>query len=164
MIGSRLDAIPRSPGQAVTVSATAPRQSRKRISEVARAVGVSTHALRYYEREGLIDRVDRADSGHRRFSDEDLSWIEFLTRLRAAGMPIRRLHAYAELRRAGQDTQERRMALIEEHRGVILQRLRVLERNLALIEDTGDSAVAAEHRPGHEAQTGSDERSLGSGS
>jgi DNA-binding transcriptional MerR regulator len=115
----------------VTVSATAPTQSTKRISEVARAVGVSTHALRYYEREGLIDRVDRADSGHRRFSEDDLSWIEFLTRLRAAGMSIRRLQQYAELRRAGEDTQERRLALVEEHRAAMLRRLKELERNLA---------------------------------
>lgn len=120
---------------------TASSRSTKRISEVARAVGVSAHALRYYEREGLIDRVDRAHSGHRRFSDRDLSWIEFLTRLRAAGMPIRRLREYAELRRAGQDTKERRMALIEEHRGVILQHLSALERHLALIEGPGASAL-----------------------
>ena len=127
---------------------------------MARAVGVSTHALRYYEREGLIDRVDRADSGHRRFSDQDLSWIEFLTRLRAAGMPIRRLHEYAELRRAGLDTQERRMALIEEHRSVILQRLRELERHLALIEEPRASAKPIELRPGREARGGYGELAL----
>jgi DNA-binding transcriptional MerR regulator len=123
------------------VQAAAPSRSTKRISEVARAVGVSTHALRYYEREGLIDRVDRAGSGHRRFSDQDLSWIEFLTSMRAAGMPIRRLHEYADLRRAGLDTQARRTALIEEHRGVILDRLRELERQLALIEEPAGLAL-----------------------
>ena len=148
-----LDAISPSRIEAVSVAATAPSHSAKRISEVARAVGVSTHALRYYEREGRIDRVDRAHSGHRRFSDRDLSWIELLTRLRAAGMPMRRLHEYAELRRAGQDTQERRMALIEEHRGVILERLRELERHLALIEE-----------PGNAARSGIDELALENGS
>jgi DNA-binding transcriptional MerR regulator len=146
------------------VSATAPTQSLKRISEVARAVGVSTHALRYYEREGLIDPVGRADSGHRRFSEEDLSWIEFLTRLRAAGMPIRRLHEYARLRRAGGDTPERRFALIEEYRDVMLQRLRELERNLAAIEDAIDSAGSAERCASHDARARTDELELDSGS
>ena len=162
MIASRLNANSPSRIEAVSVAATASSSSTKRISEVARAVGVSTHALRYYEREGLIDRVDRAHSGHRRFSDEDLSWIGFLTRLRAAGMPMRRLHEYAELRRAGHDTQERRMALVEEHRVVILQRLRELERHLALIEEPRASAEPVELCPSQEALTAFDELTLGS--
>jgi DNA-binding transcriptional MerR regulator len=37
------------------------------ISDAARATGVSTHTLRYYERAGLLDPVDRAASGHRRY-------------------------------------------------------------------------------------------------
>jgi DNA-binding transcriptional MerR regulator len=161
MIPSPVNADSPSRFEAVSVSATTSTRSTKRISEVARAVGVSTHALRYYEREGLIDRVDRAHSGHRRFSDQDLSWIEFLTRLRAAGMPIRRLHEYAELRRAGQDTQARRMALIEEHRSVILQRLRELERHLALIDEP---RASAEPGPGQEARGGFGELARESGS
>jgi DNA-binding transcriptional MerR regulator len=164
MIASRLNANWPSRMEAVSVPATASSNSTKRISEVARAVGVSTHALRYYEREGLIDPVDRAESGHRRFSDEDLSWIEFLTCLRAAGMPMRLLREYAELRRAGHDTQERRMALIEEHRVVILQRLRDLEQHLALIEEPRASAEPVDVRPSQEALTAFGELTLGSGS
>lgn len=114
--------------------------STKRISEVADAVGVSTHTLRYYERAGLIDRVDRAVSGHRRFTDDDLTWIEFLTHLRAAGIPIRRLQAYSELRRTGDDTEERRLALMEEHRDAVIHRINELERSLALIERGIESA------------------------
>jgi DNA-binding transcriptional MerR regulator len=34
------------------------------ISDAARASGVSAHTLRYYERAGLLDPVDRATSGH----------------------------------------------------------------------------------------------------
>jgi DNA-binding transcriptional MerR regulator len=40
------------------------------ISDAARATGVSAHTLRYYERAGLmLDRVERASSSHRRYSD-----------------------------------------------------------------------------------------------
>ena len=59
------------------------------IAEASAATGVSTHTLRYYERAGLMLRpVDRASSTHRRYSDGDIGWVRFLTRLRWTGMPI----------------------------------------------------------------------------
>jgi DNA-binding transcriptional MerR regulator len=41
------------------------------IAYAARASGVSAYTLRYYERAGLVDGLGRADSGHRRYSNED---------------------------------------------------------------------------------------------
>ena len=63
------------------------------ISAAAEASGVSAHTLRYYERAGILDPVDRAGSGHRRYDEEDLVRIQFLTKLRATGMPIREILA-----------------------------------------------------------------------
>ncbi len=120
-----------------------------RISEVADELGVSTHTLRYYERSGLIEPVDRAQSGHRRFTDEDLEWIEFLTHLRAAGLPIRKLQEYADLRRVGADTRDRRIALMEEHRDAVIRRLRALERSLTLINR---KIASAKHQPWPQAE------------
>jgi DNA-binding transcriptional MerR regulator len=74
------------------------------ISDAARASGVSAHTLRYYERAGLLDPVDRAASGHRRYAEEDLARIQFLTKLRSTGMPIRQIREYAELMRGGDGT------------------------------------------------------------
>ena len=93
-------------------------------------MGVSTHALRYYERAGLIDPIDRAESGHRRFTDEDLDWIRFVTQLRATGMPIRRLQEYAALRRGNGGTKKRQLALLEKHRADVVARVSELHRNL----------------------------------
>jgi DNA-binding transcriptional MerR regulator len=86
------------------------------IAEAARASGVSAYTLRYYERAGLIGNVGRADSGHRRYSDEDLAWIHVLQCLRATGMPIRDIRRYAELARGGEATERDRLALLQEHR------------------------------------------------
>ena len=53
------------------------------IAEAADATGLTTHTLRYYERDGLLlDAVDRASSGHRRYSEDDVGWIRMITRLR----------------------------------------------------------------------------------
>lgn len=50
------------------------------IADAAKASGLSAHALRYYERAGLLEPVDRNGSGHRRYGDRDLERIRFLTK------------------------------------------------------------------------------------
>jgi DNA-binding transcriptional MerR regulator len=86
------------------------------IAEVAERTGLMRHTLRYYERAGLMLDVGRAGSGHRRYSEHDLGWIELITKLRATGMPIREIHGYAELVRAGEGNEHERLALLRAHR------------------------------------------------
>jgi DNA-binding transcriptional MerR regulator len=71
------------------------------IAEVAERTGLTRHTLRYYECDGLMLGVGRAGSGHRRYSERDLGWIELITKLRATGMPVREVRQYAMLVRAG---------------------------------------------------------------
>ena len=104
------------------------------IADAARASGVSAHTLRYYEREGLLEPVDRAASGHRRYAEEDLARIALFVKLRATGMPIRRLREYAALLRAGDETFAERIALLEEHRAAVLEDLAETQRTLELID------------------------------
>jgi DNA-binding transcriptional MerR regulator len=104
------------------------------ISEAARATGLSTHALRYYERTGLLDPVGRGSNGHRDYTEEDIQRIRLLTMLRATGMPIRSIREYADLFRAGDSTHERRLALLEAHREAVRARVAETERNLELID------------------------------
>jgi DNA-binding transcriptional MerR regulator len=104
------------------------------ISDAARASGVSAHTLRYYERAGLLDPVDRAESGHRRYAEEDLARIHFLIKLRSTGMPIRQIREYAELMRRGADTHAARLELLERHRDAVRAQLAETARNLELID------------------------------
>jgi DNA-binding transcriptional MerR regulator len=104
------------------------------ISDAARVSGVSAHTLRYYERAGLLEPVNRGASGHRRYAEEDLTRIQFLTKLRSTGMPIRQIREYADLMRRGDDTHEARLALLEAHRDAVRARLAETERNLELID------------------------------
>jgi DNA-binding transcriptional MerR regulator len=84
-------------------------------SEAAEQSGFSLETLRYYERVGLLDGIDRAPSGHRRFYGEDLEWLGVLRCLRDTGMPIARMRRYAELARCGDTTLVERMDLLTEH-------------------------------------------------
>lgn len=104
------------------------------VAEAAREAGVTAHTLRYYERAGLLARVDRNGSGHRRFSEEDIEWVVMVTRLRATGMPIRAIREYAELVRAGEGNEADRLALLEAHRERVLEQLADVQRNLELVD------------------------------
>lgn len=105
------------------------------IAEAAAATGLTPHTLRYYERDGLLlDAVERASSGHRRYTERDLGWIHLLTRLRATGMPIREIREYAELVRQGEGTEPQRMALLEAHRDAVRAQLAEVTEHLAAIE------------------------------
>ena len=70
------------------------------IAEMARRSGLSAHTLRYYERIGLIPPLARNRSDHRLTARLDLTWIDFLDRLRRTGMPIRDMKRYATCGRA----------------------------------------------------------------
>ena len=104
------------------------------IAEAARASGISAYTLRYYERAGLIGNVGRADSGHRRYTEEDLAWIHVLQCLRATGMPIRDIRRYAELARAGEGNERERLALPEEHRAAVQAQLDEVRGHLQFID------------------------------
>ncbi len=104
------------------------------IQAVSRLTGLSRHTLRYYEREGLmLDPIVRASSGHRRYSTDDLGWLEMVTCLRATGMPIRHIRRFAELCRQGEDTVPQRIELLESHRAELLRHMRELEGYLEMI-------------------------------
>jgi DNA-binding transcriptional MerR regulator len=105
------------------------------IAEAAERTGVSTHTLRYYERIGALrEPPERAPSGHRRYTERDLSWIELLTRLRATGMPIATMLRYAELARSGAATAAERRELLLGHRAEVAARVEQLRRDLELID------------------------------
>ncbi|MEB3355264.1 MAG: MerR family transcriptional regulator [Synechococcales bacterium] len=105
------------------------------IQQVAEATGLSVHTLRYYERCDLIAPIQRSPSGHRRYSSTDIRWIEFLNKLRLTGMPIRQMQRYAALVREHPDDgfHERRQ-MLEAHRQVVIEQIRQLQDNLAVID------------------------------
>src|SRR5580704_7632184 len=65
------------------------------IAEAAARCGLPESTLRYWERIGLVNRVQRdASSGHRRYRPEDVATLETLGNLRAVGLSIEDMRAY----------------------------------------------------------------------
>ena len=94
---------------------------------------MTAHTLRYYERVGLIQPVERARNGHRRYSDADEAWIHFLHCMRATSMPIREMQRYAELRELGDATSLERRKILEDHQAGIAAQIVELQQAHALL-------------------------------
>ena len=48
------------------------------IGEVAEKIGISTYTLRFYDKEGLLPNVHKNSAGLRRFTQEDINWLNIL--------------------------------------------------------------------------------------
>jgi DNA-binding transcriptional MerR regulator len=105
------------------------------ISQAAERTGLSTHALRYYEREGLmLGGVDRASSTHRRYTDADITWVTFLTKLRSTAMPISKVREYVDLVRLGDISTNDRLELLLAHRETVIAQLEEMTQSLHAID------------------------------
>ncbi|HEX2995098.1 MAG TPA: MerR family transcriptional regulator [Anaerolineales bacterium] len=109
------------------------QKDRLTIQEVAQATGLSAHTLRYYERVGLIHPIDREQNSHRRYTQDDVGWINFLTKLRATGMSIRDMQRYAELQRRGDETLPERVEMLRVLRDKVEAHMDELNEHLKLI-------------------------------
>ena len=94
---------------------------------------MTAHTLRYYERVGLIQPVGRARNGHRRYSESDEAWLNFLHCMRATNMSIREMQRYAELREKGDATSLERRKLLEDHQAAIGAKIVELQEAHALL-------------------------------
>lgn len=105
------------------------------IQEVAKITGLSVHTLRYYERIGLLNSVNRNSNGYRLYDSTNIAWIEFLTRLRETGMSINQMQEFSTLRNLGATTISDRRLLLEQHYQMVKNQIAKLEQNLIIIED-----------------------------
>ncbi len=104
------------------------------ISEVSATTGLTAHTLRWYERIGLLDPVDRSHSGQRRYNGADLDRLAFLGRLRLTGMPVADMLRYVELVREGDHTVGERHDILVAQREEVRQRIADLHATLAVLD------------------------------
>ncbi len=103
--------------------------------QVVERSGFSLDTLRYYERIGLLDRIERGPGGRRRYADDDVEWLGVLRCLRDTGMPIAQMSRYAELARGGDRTFAERLALLEEHDARVEQHIADLRAQQAHVRE-----------------------------
>lgn len=107
------------------------------IGEFSSTVGLSIYTLRYYEQEKLIVPA-RKGNDQRCYSEQDVTWIRFIKRLKDTGMPIKEIRKYAELRAEGNETMMQRMEMLIEHQNNLKQKIEKLQEHLENLDDKID--------------------------
>ncbi|HFI0507081.1 TPA: stress response transcriptional regulator NmlR [Streptococcus suis] len=100
------------------------------IKEVSQVTGLSADTIRYYERIGLVPKIERKSSGVRDFSENDVAILEFIRCFRGAGMSIERLIEYMGLVQAGDNTVRARIVLLKEEQEELRSRLVEIQKAL----------------------------------
>lgn len=103
------------------------------ISEVVTILKISVHTLRYYEKIGLIRQVSRT-GGRRNYSKMDLTWLEFILRLKRTRMPLQEIRHYADLWYEGNETIPQRKTMLLAHRQRLQSEMVALQDHMDILE------------------------------
>ena len=100
--------------------------------EAAEMTGLSTAALRYYEKEQLLPQIARTSQKYRQYSDSDIEWIKMVQCLRRANVPIQLVKKYIALLVQGGKTMEQRYGMVQDYIKDIQEQMDQLQNALAL--------------------------------
>jgi DNA-binding transcriptional MerR regulator len=65
------------------------------IGEVAKSLGITTRTIRYYEEVGITGTPLR-ESGHRKYSEQDIVRLKFILKLKEVGITLREIQELAK--------------------------------------------------------------------
>ena len=100
------------------------------IQEVSKKTGLSTHTLRYYEKEGLLPHVERTPGGFRQYTDEDLESLGLICCLKNTGMSLQEITRFLTLSHQGDHTLKERVELLRAHRENVIERMNEMQKYL----------------------------------
>jgi len=121
---------------------------RYTIKQAGEKVNLSSHTLRYYDKEGLLPFLERDGAGHRSFTDQDIEWLKLICCLKNTGMSLKQIKKYIELCMQGKKTLDIRRKILVEHRKNVTLQIDELNQNLERIDhkiDHYNSTCTIEH-------------------
>ena len=68
------------------------------IGIVAKRIGLSVDAIRFYERNGLLPRPPRTEGGFRRYAESDVETLAFVRRVQGLGFKLSEIRGLLRLR------------------------------------------------------------------
>src|SRR5258707_7826619 len=68
------------------------------IGIVAKKIGLSVDAIRFYERNGLLPRPPRTEGGFRRYGENDVETLAFVRRVQGLGFKLSEIRGLLNLR------------------------------------------------------------------
>jgi DNA-binding transcriptional MerR regulator len=104
-----------------------------RIGKVSQETGLSIDTIRFYEKQGLLDRPLRSEGGFRLFDAEDIQRMQFIRRAQQLGFSLAEIRELLVLQREHEPCIHVRELLEAKLKSVRskIQELRALEEQLA---------------------------------
>lgn len=97
------------------------------IGKLGKKAGVSTRAVRYYDRIGLLGNTERSPSGYRLYGEEVVGFLEFVKKAQKVGFTLEEIKTIRKIRISGKKpcgyVKERAQKKVEQ----IEQKIRELE-------------------------------------
>ena len=104
------------------------------VGEMAKALGVSASALRYYDQQGLLPFMERSSGGIRMFSDKDYEVLKIIECLKKSGLSIKEIKRFIDMAGQGDETLPDRLALFQSRREIVKKQLAEMQEALSILE------------------------------
>ena len=66
-----------------------------KIGQISEMTGLSTHTIRYYEKQGLIKAAAKDSGGHREYRQQDVELLNWVDCLKNSGMSLKLIRRYS---------------------------------------------------------------------
>ncbi|WP_416326460.1 MerR family transcriptional regulator [[Eubacterium] hominis] len=98
------------------------------IGEIAGMLNISPSAIRYYEKEGLLNQIKR-ESGIRRFTEKDKQTLLAIDLLKETGMSLKDIKSFLT-----SEEDEQQKALFDKQKKMIENEISALQQKLDFID------------------------------
>lgn len=104
------------------------------IGQAAYKLGLTTHTLRFYDKEGLLPFVGKNKSGMRVFSDQDLEGLVIINCLKETGLSLKEIKKYIDWCQAGNSTLSARLNLFIQQKQRLEEQMCRLQKHMEKID------------------------------
>lgn len=118
---------------------------RYTISQLAKAAGVPTTTVRYYERIGLVQPDDRTNGNYRLYSDQSLNKMKFVRAAQAIGFTLDDIKTLLASPDGSTVSCRQVQTLIEERLAEVAQRLKDLRHVQHVLKSALEMCRTTQH-------------------
>ena len=116
------------------------------IAELEQRTGVNRHTLRYYEKAGLLQEVERRGNNYRDYPEKAVERVAMVRQLKALGFSLREIREALDALRSDSIDCEQGAVLMAEKKAAVDDKIRELKQVSALLgreqQRLEDSAAA----------------------
>ncbi|MFL1464606.1 MerR family transcriptional regulator [Marinobacter sp. HN1S83] len=103
------------------------------IAELEQRTGVNRHTLRYYEKAGLLQEVERRGNNYRNYPEKAVERVAMVRQLKALGFSLREIREVLDALRSDSIDCEQGAVLMAEKKAAVEGRIRELKQVSALL-------------------------------